>query len=1417
MNTFANLHSNLFQTIVYFNYNHFEIELWLDNSDDVEGATPEILETLENNVMERVFVQSLALWNMAKTLELDFIDFSHFQLLPEPLPNKQRFYSVKFPIHMPLTYGTHGTSLTHITQTSMENHKTNGTELNQLLAYIQKNKYFQNVNERNYIELFQRLKMKYSFSRIQAYLYKYDEFASALLNAYPIDELKNNANIKIKIKTSDTIQEKIVKRHLYRNYASEDIFFMDIGNHSPDGDLSQCIAKIISEPTGKGNDSSMSNNDPVSIIQRLDLFLRKSAFKSFVLIIDHLKSKEDIEFINYLVHSSGIANIILIVFDTASSSRGSAGSAISSSNPVEFDLVLNENPRNLLEDYLQFDKPGVKTTDLFRKTGIPDSIESFNTRLTYYVKSGQVKELNKLLKKYLLVELEPHEHSDIEKIDLTGIKTFLVENLNLLEKKAENIENIESIKSGESAYETRRFLVEILIKEGDTDLATVLIRDHAEKDPVFLKLKLAQVYRIEKNHPRMHSLLEEIRKDISEPWLDEFNYLNYIYYEKILALKSADRYLKKIKKPLFVHLANVKLSDRYIYEGNFKKAGQILTEAAAYLEEKKYLADEIEARSQYAKLLRQKKEFNEAEKLYKNLFIKSEMNHFRLFSAYISVDLGNLYFAGDDFTQAEVWYRKALKIFQNVKNKNGIMLAESNLVEINKIKGNWQETERYLKSILAYDKERKSLDSMAIDYINIAHLEYLKHNEVGAREFLQKAMDLFEKRKNAAGIIECELLNLKLSYLFSGASSAINENLSTMSVIPGKYREYMTTDQEIIFSIFDMLMAKGGRSTHQAGFAKNILEKIEQIQSRLFRFEVLSLWILAGCPRKPDLLEILKSLSMQLCMKTKNYHFYEYYYIYFNDRAQKEKSNDNLGILEMNGTDSHNREKDIFMDTYYFFLRNKRRLTPAIIKYKNRLDEKDSVYDMFRNVELVEDASLWKMPGDFFNTLVKELKKIIPVDRIQLDIYENTTNTTPVFHFSTESKFKEITGEIMKNACHNLGSLNLSLDDIKKTYKSSEKAFYYYRNTKVLLWKLSPTLSGILLLGFLKDDYLDYDFHERSPELLKKLGPLIHKYYENNFKVNRHLNWIIGESPAMKRLKEQILKVSKVDFALLIRGESGSGKELVARGVHLLSSRSGKSFVAVNAAAIPENLLEAELFGYKKGAFTGAVENKKGLIEEADKGTLFLDEIADLPLNLQAKLLRVLQDNEIRRLGDIGSSKVDFRLICATNKDLKKLIKQNEFREDLYFRIQDLTIEVPPLVERTGDIPLLVHHFLEKYKFPVTDKSELQRISRYLEGLTWTGSVRELESTVKRMITYYPDFEMETEIDHSSISSASVSSTSSSSYSGIGLVAAKENLERTMIYNALKESDWGKNKAAHILKISRQYLSVLMKKYDIKE
>lgn len=225
---------------------------------------------------------------------------------------------------------------------------------------------------------------------------------------------------------------------------------------------------------------------------------------------------------------------------------------------------------------------------------------------------------------------------------------------------------------------------------------------------------------------------------------------------------------------------------------------------------------------------------------------------------------------------------------------------------------------------------------------------------------------------------------------------------------------------------------------------------------------------------------------------------------------------------------------------------------------------------------------------------------------------------------------------------------------------------------------------------------------------------------------------IIGESNSIKKLFQLIHKVAVTDATVLILGESGTGKELVARSIHNLSNRKDKPYIAQFCGSIPDTLLESELFGYKKGAFTGATSDKKGLFEVADGGTFFLDEIADISPALQAKLLRVLQNREIIRLGDTKPIKVDVRIIAATNKDLKQLVNENKFREDLFYRLNVFPIEIPPLRERREDIPLLANHFVKKYS-----KNEIlisPSAMKKLQNFYWPGNVRQLENVIQRAL-----------------------------------------------------------------------------------
>lgn len=249
----------------------------------------------------------------------------------------------------------------------------------------------------------------------------------------------------------------------------------------------------------------------------------------------------------------------------------------------------------------------------------------------------------------------------------------------------------------------------------------------------------------------------------------------------------------------------------------------------------------------------------------------------------------------------------------------------------------------------------------------------------------------------------------------------------------------------------------------------------------------------------------------------------------------------------------------------------------------------------------------------------------------------------------------------------------------------------------------------------------------------RRLRRLVHE--------NFRLESVVGTSEKMRKVLETVERVSKTDVTVLIEGESGTGKELIAKGIHFSGARCNKPFVAVNCAAIPENLIEAELFGYKRGAFTGANFESKGKFEEANGGTLFLDEIGAMPPALQTRLLRVLQEQEITRLGENVPRKVDVRIIAATNENLSDLIKENNFREDLYYRLAVVPVRLPPLRERREDIPLLTEHFLKKSS--AKHKISQPKIEREVFGAfynyAWMGNVRELENIVERMIVLSDD------------------------------------------------------------------------------
>lgn len=396
--------------------------------------------------------------------------------------------------------------------------------------------------------------------------------------------------------------------------------------------------------------------------------------------------------------------------------------------------------------------------------------------------------------------------------------------------------------------------------------------------------------------------------------------------------------------------------------------------------------------------------------------------------------------------------------------------------------------------------------------------------------------------------------------------------------------------------------------------------------------------------------------------------------------------------------------------------------------------------------------------------------------------------------------------------------------------------------------KISPDSAVILITAV--DDYEAAveavkaggasDYIRKNPGLVDEIKLAINRALEKlalskqNFAFRRDaatrnsLDNIIGSSPAMEKLKQTVRTVASTASTVLIHGESGTGKELVARALHVCSPRATDAFVSVNCGAFPETLLESELFGYVKGAFTGANQNKRGLFEVADAGTIFLDEISEMTLAMQVKLLRVLQERSVRPVGGTSEIAIDVRVIAATNRELDKAVAENLFREDLYYRLNVIPIRVPPLRERREDIPLLANHFLKKYA-AAAGRSILRVNSGSLEslcGYEWPGNVRQLENTVERAVALETSDELHVELPVERPKARAAAAAANGSGlpavgdqlnlpDGFGMENYVAGIERSLLQSALNQSGGVQTKAADVLGISYRSFRHLMKKYGL--
>jgi two-component system response regulator PilR (NtrC family) len=412
----------------------------------------------------------------------------------------------------------------------------------------------------------------------------------------------------------------------------------------------------------------------------------------------------------------------------------------------------------------------------------------------------------------------------------------------------------------------------------------------------------------------------------------------------------------------------------------------------------------------------------------------------------------------------------------------------------------------------------------------------------------------------------------------------------------------------------------------------------------------------------------------------------------------------------------------------------------------------------------------------------------------------------------------------------------LLITDIKMPQTDGIEVLRFARQT-------SPETSVILITAV--EDYEAavqavkggaFDYIHKGPGLLDELKIAVGRALQTlvlqreNFALKRDaasrnsLENIIGASAAIEKLKATIRTVAPTSSTVLIYGESGAGKELVARAVHSCSARATEPFVSINCGAFPETLLESELFGYMKGAFTGASQNKRGLFEVASGGTIFLDEIGEMSLAMQVKLLRVLQERTVRPVGGSQETPVDVRVIAATNRDLREMIANGTFREDLYYRVSVIPIQVPALRERRDDVELLANYFLKKYA-GAAQKSILRIAQESLDALKnfeWPGNVRQLENTIERAVAMETGNELQVDLEADRPRARAAAATNGNgsgalhvTTDGIDFEKYVAGIERSLIESALEQSGGVQIRAAELLKVSYRSFRHLLKKYDI--
>ena len=814
-------------------------------------------------------------------------------------------------------------------------------------------------------------------------------------------------------------------------------------------------------------------------------------------------------------------------------------------------------------------------------------------------------------------------------------------------------------------------------------------------------------------------------------------------------------------------------------KSDYKKALYYLNKA---LKIQKLLNDRYQIAVFYFNIGLTYKDFGDFKKaeanLKKSLQISITFNMFKNVDAALNA-LGALYFKYGDWPKAIEYYKRAIEKSKSNNFYEGLCQSYNNLGEIHEKKGEFNVAYDF------YSKSKELLPKFSDDFLeahilgNLGSVLTSLHKFGEAYPYLVESYEFFKKIDALEEIVE-------------GAHKLVKYFIETHNLESGSYyldQAYKISEQiQNDYLIGKSLLLKAYLNKNKPDEAKKCLTgAIEKFvkTGNTFDLTMANYQLAVMNNEKGDWEQAIEILTdnKKLLEKFNAIRFLEK-----NNVLLKKIRKEHAAELQ------EAKHQESILNDFYEITQNLNEIEDINLLLEEALSKLISFSQADGGIFCLYPNESVKYSWDYviLNNIATEDDDFPAIMKMINKAYtENTNLSHKQPHFAPE--------------INHIISFPLSIRDEKRgviTLFSNAGAKYFTENNVNLLSALCNQIVVII-------DNITFKNLKKSHDIIRE-ELSSDKYYTN----------IIGKSEEIEKIYQMIEKIKDTPTTVLLEGPSGTGKELIARAIHFESNRKNKKFIAQYCGALPETLLESELFGHVKGSFTGASKDKKGLFEVADGGTFFLDEIADISLSTQAKLLRFLQDGEIKRVGSTVTKTVDVRVICATNVSLKQKVEEGSFREDLYYRLNVIKIDIPSLKERSSDIPLLAVHFLDKYskKIGKNVKGITDEAMKYLMQYTWPGNIRQLENEIERAVTladedsYINSSDLSDEIFKFKRNTEMVELLENQS-----IKDAVKQLEKKMILDALDENDWNQTQSAKQLGLSRQGLIKKMKRYKLKE